>query len=129
MHTQLVKSCRMMYNSSITNYEVNIMQQISDQDWNLFCNRLPEWQERYVESVIDFFQTVLDSDTTASGKFWKLEKMIREAQGYAGVRLPYQRRRANTVYNLRALLRQNVIGKEDLEGFSEELLQEVRKKL
>ena len=94
------------------------MQKYSDEDWELFRNKYPEWIERYMGQMIASYQTILDTDTTASNKFWTLEQRIHQDRLSAGAILPFRMTRGNMLYNLKALLRDGVIGMEELDEFS-----------
>lgn len=100
----------------------------SEQDLALFKSRLAVWQERYLAAVVVSYQSILDSDTTASNKFWKLGERVDRDIRYSALQLPYQMDRANVEHNLRALLKDGAIREADLEGFSEELRKAVKEK-
>lgn len=52
---------------------------ISKKDWKLFQEKLPDWQENYMEGLIKDYVDFLRSNTKhASEKFWELEKRIKE---------------------------------------------------
>lgn len=63
---------------------------------------------------------LLNADGAASEKFWALDRRIREDRRSAGVII--EMRRSVLLTNLCRLLDEGVIGIEDLEGFSEELV-------
>lgn len=51
--------------------------QISEHDWKIFRNKIPDWQERYMERLATDYITLLQSEKKASAKFWELEKRIK----------------------------------------------------
>ena len=51
--------------------------EIKKSDWKLFGERLPEWQEHYMEQLEKQYVDLLQSDAPASEKFWELEKRIK----------------------------------------------------
>ena len=53
------------------------MYQFEEKDWKLFREKLPEWQEAYMERLIKEYAELLNSDKAATGKFWALDKRIR----------------------------------------------------
>ncbi len=63
------------------------MMEISKADWKLFRERLPEWQESFMERLDREYIELLGSDKPASEKFWALEKRIRQDKRLPGVRL------------------------------------------
>ncbi len=45
---------------------------ISKSDWKLFREKLPEWQEKYMEKLVGEYITFLSQDDkAASDKFWE----------------------------------------------------------
>ena len=98
--------------------------EISKTDWKLFCDMLPEWQERYMERLDDEYSKLLsDKDKPASERFWEVDKLIRLDKKNPGVLL--ELRKSNTVIDIMRLLRNDVITMEDLKDFSEELREAV----
>lgn len=59
-----------------------------------------------------------------SEKFWKLDKRIRSDKGNPGVQL--EMTRTNFIYNIIALINNDVISIEALEDFSDELKETVK---
>ena len=49
---------------------------INESDWKLFRQKLPVWQEAYIDSLNREYASLLAGTGTASDKFWKLEKRI-----------------------------------------------------
>ena len=62
---------------------------------------------------------LLSGDWDPSEKFWQLEKRIRSDKRNPGVQL--EMTRTNFIYNIIALINNDVISIEDLEDFSDEL--------
>jgi hypothetical protein len=54
------------------------MVEISKSDWKLFRERLPEWQEHYMERLTKEYIELLSSPGNASDHFWELEKRIKK---------------------------------------------------
>ncbi len=100
------------------------MIEISKADWKLFRERLPKWQEHYMERLTKEYIELLSSSKPASSRFWELEKRIKEDRRHPGVILEMRRSRAP--WNIASLLEENVITLEDLDGFSQDLIDEVR---
>ena len=47
---------------------------ISKRDWKLFQDKLPAWQEKYMECLImDYIDFLKDNTKKASDRFWQLE--------------------------------------------------------
>ena len=96
-----------------------MMPDISKADWKLFRERLPEWQEAYMERLTRQYIDLLSSEEPASKKFWDLEKRIREDKRMPGVQLELEKSQVG--WDLIRLLRAGVITESDLAGFSEDL--------
>ena len=52
-----------------------------EKDWKLFREKLPEWQEAYMERLAKEYMELLSSDRQASDKFWELDKRIKGISG------------------------------------------------
>ena len=99
------------------------MMEISKADWKLFRERLPEWQESFMERLDREYIELLGSDKPASEKFWALEKRIRQDKRLPGVLL--ELRKSEMGWDLVRLLGDGVITDSDLEGFSDDLRETV----
>ena len=98
--------------------------EVSKQDWKLFQDRIGEWQESYIEKLNDEYIEILTTEGKASEKFWTLEKRIKEDKKHIGVLI--ELRKQNVPFDIVSLIKDDVIGFEDLEGFSDELQGTVR---
>lgn len=83
-----------------------------------------EWQENYMDRLNKEYIEILNGNEDASEKFWKLEERIRKDKKHPGVMLELNKR--NMIYDIVTLIRDNVIRIESLEGFSEELKEQVQ---
>lgn len=95
------------------------MLDISKADWKLFRERLPGWQEAYMESLNREYIELLSGKEPASKKFRALEKRIRKDKRQPGVQL--ELKKSDVGWDLIRLLGDGVITASDLEGFSEDL--------
>ena len=59
--------------------------EISKADWKLFRERVPEWQEHYMEQLVKGYINLLSSPGNASDHFWELEKRIKRDKKHPGV--------------------------------------------
>ena len=98
---------------------------IKKSDWKLFRERLPEWQEKYMERLVEEYVELLKSDALASDKFWELEERIKQDKRKPGVHLTLEKK--NVDIDLKQLIKDEVIGFKDLDGFSPELIDRVVK--
>ena len=96
------------------------MYRSEEKDWKLYREKLPEWQEAYMEQLIEEYAELLNSDKTASEKFWALDKRIRADRQRLGVRVN-EVTRSKLQNILTGLIIENVITEDDLQDFSEEL--------
>ena len=96
----------------------------TERDWKLFRSRIAGWQERYMDKLNNEYVELLRSEGTPSEKFWALEKRIREDKRAAGVRV--EMRRSILVRNMASLYAEGAIADEDLEGFSDDLVETLK---
>ena len=99
--------------------EVLQEQQFTKRDWALFRSKIGSWQEAYMGRLCDEYIELLSGDGDPSEKFWQLDKRIRSDRRNPGVRI--EMTRTNFLYNIIALINNNVISIEDLKDFSDEL--------
>lgn len=100
------------------------MVEISKKDWKLFRERLPGWQEHYMERLIREYIEMLSAPGNASDHFWELEKRIKKDRKHPGVLL--QVRKSEAIWDIAAFVGYEVISLDDLEGFSDDLIEAVR---
>lgn len=100
------------------------MVEISKRDWKLFRERLPEWQERYMEQLAKEYIELLSTPGNASDHFWELDKRIKKDRKHPGVIL--EMRKSDAIWNIALLVRSKVITMDELDGFSEDLVEYVK---
>jgi hypothetical protein len=100
------------------------MVEISKSDWKLFRERLPEWQEHYMERLTKEYIELLSSPGNASDHFWELEKRIKKDKKNPGVLLEV--RKSEALWDIAAFVGRGIITMDELEGFSEELIEAVQ---
>jgi len=98
--------------------------EITERDWKIFRKKIPDWQECYMERLVEDYITFLQSEKTASTKFWELEKRIRQDKKCPGVLIDM--RRSTAVNNIINLVLDEVISLDDLEEFSDDLKEAVK---
>lgn len=99
---------------------------ISEKDWKLFRNDLPNWQERYMEKLVEEYMEILSDDRNASDKYWALEARLKADKRNPGV-LITDISRSNFYDHLVSLVRYKVITMDDLNDYSEETKEVVRR--
>ena len=67
---------------------------------------------------------LLNSNEDASKRFWTLEERIKKDKKHPGVMIELSR--SEMIWDLARLIQLDVITEDDLDGFSEELIEEVR---
>lgn len=92
---------------------------IKEKDWKLLRNKLPEWQERYMERLLQEYESVIHEDKPASTRFWALDKHIKEDKKNPGV-LVDDVRRSTALYLIADLVQHHVITMDELHDFSDE---------
>ena len=97
---------------------------ISKSDWKLFREKLPDWQERYMEDLTKKYIELLSSPGNASDHFWELEKRMKKDKRHPGVLL--EMNKSDAIWDIAMLVAENVITMDDLEGFSQDLFDAVK---
>ena len=98
--------------------------QISERDWKIFRKKIPDWQECYMERLEMEYIALLQTDKSASAKFWALEKRIKQDKKSPGVIIDM--RRSTAINNIINLILDEVISLADLEDFSDDLKETVK---
>lgn len=101
------------------------MNKFSEKDWKLFRSKIADWQENYMDRLNKEYIELLSGEGNLSDKFWALEKRIREDKKDCGVQCEMSR--SNQSYIMMSLLNEGAITLEDLEGFSDELREIMRR--
>ena len=100
------------------------MVEISKSDWKLYRERVGSWQEHYMEKLVKQYIKLLSSPGNASDHFWELEKRIQRDRKHPGVII--ELRKSEAIWDIAMFIQKNVIKMEDLEGFSDELIEAVK---
>ncbi len=100
------------------------MVEISKKDWKLYRERLPEWQEHFMERLVKEYMELLSSPGNASDHFWELEERIRKDKKNPGVLLDV--RKSNAIWDIAAFVGRGIITMDELDGFSQDLIDAVR---
>ena len=96
-----------------------MIKEISEKDWKIFREKLPTWQEAYIEKLNQEYVEILNSSKVSSEKFWELEKRIKTDKHKTGVICDM--RRSKLVENIISLISEGVIIADDLSEFSDDL--------
>lgn len=98
--------------------------EVSKKDWKLFSKKIGSWQEDYMERIIKNYIDFLNSDFPASTKFWDLYEKIKEDKNSPGVILTMRKKKM--VFDIVDLINDGVITINDLDEFSDELIENVK---
>ena len=96
------------------------MHEISKADWKKFQEKVPLWQERYMEGLLQEYMEILSSPDPASKRFWELAGRIKNDRSHPGVQLSL--RKSEAFWDIVSFLRMKVITMDDLDGFSRDLI-------
>lgn len=93
--------------------------EISEKDWKLFREKLPTWQDTYIDKLNQEYIEILSSSDNPADKFWELEKRINTDKHKTGVAC--DTRRSKMVENIISLIIEGVITIDDISEFSDNL--------
>ena len=92
---------------------------VSKTDWELFIEKLPSWQESYMDKLISEYIDLLKANALPSERFHELDKRINQDKKKKGVRI--RMNRENVITDIASLMHDQAITLDDLQGFSSEL--------
>ncbi len=95
------------------------MKSITKADWKLFMEKVPEWQEAYMERLLKEYVNLLQCKKPASTKFWDLEKRIKKDKKNPGVQM--QLDKGEAIFDIVTMINLGIITQEDLADFSKDL--------
>ncbi len=90
-------------------------------DWKVYREKISGWQESYMERLVQEYIEYLQKDIPASTKFWEMEKRVKTDKKKPGVLIEMSK--SNMIWDIARLIHEGVIIIDDLEGFSEELIE------
>lgn len=98
--------------------------EVTKQDWELFRQKLPGWQEAFMDKLNHDYMELLSGEGDPSDKFWALHKRLREDAQKTGVRA--EMRRSAMPHLICSLLNEGAITMDDLAEFSEDLQEHIK---
>ena len=98
--------------------------EVSKKDWKLFRACIGGWQEAYMERLTKEYIDLLSGDENASDKFWELEERIKKDKKHPGVLI--ELRKSTAIWDIAYFVRDKVITMDELEGFSNDLIDVVK---
>ena len=96
-----------------------MIKEISENDWKLFREKLPIWQDTYMDKLNQEYIEILSSSDNPADKFWKLEKRINTDKHKTGV--VCDMRRSKMVEKIISLITEGIITIDDISEFSDNL--------
>jgi len=100
------------------------MVEISKADWKLYRERLPEWQEHFMEELVKEYIELLNSPGNASDHFWKLEERIKNDKKNPGVLIEV--RKSDALWDIAMFIKRKIITMDSLDEFSDDLKDAVK---
>ena len=97
--------------------------EVTKKDWKLYREKIPGWQEAFMERLIASYIKYLEGKESASTKFWELEKKIKRDRKNPGVLIELNKQ--DMPFDLIRLIHEGVINVNDLDEFSDELKETV----
>lgn len=98
--------------------------EIKETDWKLYCSRIADWQETFMEKLLNEYMTIINDEKLPSERFWELHDRLKEDSTKTGVIA--RNARSSMIHNILNLLQEGAITDEDLEGFSDDLIERVK---
>ena len=96
----------------------------SKSDWKLFQSRIGGWQENYMERLNQEYVKLLTGDMHPSEKFWALDKRLHRDKKKPDVQLMLSKNEMG--FQIAELIQDGAISFDELDGFSEELIHDVK---
>lgn len=94
--------------------------EISKQDWVLFKEKVPVWQENNMAGLIQsYVQLLQDEKMDASDRFWELEKRINKDRRTPGVVIELHK--DSMLWDLARFVSDGLVSEEELAEFSEDV--------
>ncbi|MBO5318915.1 MAG: multidrug transporter [Ruminococcus sp.] len=98
--------------------------EIKETDWKLYRSRIGDWQEAFMEKLINEYMAIINDKKLPSERFWELHDKIKEDSTKTGVIA--RNARSSMIHNILNLLQEGAITDKDLDGFSNDLIERVK---
>ena len=100
------------------------MVEVSKADWKLYRERLPEWQEHFMEDLVKEYIELLSSPGNATDHFWELEERIKKDKKNPGVLIEV--RKSDALWDIAMFVQRKIITMDNLDGFSDDVKDAVK---
>jgi len=97
-------------------------------DWKLFQEKLPEWQEAFMDKLNHEYIEILNGDGQPSDRFWNLDDRIKKDKRLTGV-VCRDMEKSNMFEDIMSLIAEKAISADDLSEFSDELQTAVKARI
>lgn len=98
--------------------------EINESDWKVYRSRIGDWQEAFMEKLLNEYMTIINDEKLPSERYWELHDKIKEDSTKTGVIA--RNARSSMIHNILNLLQEGAITGEDLEGFSDDLIERIQ---
>ena len=100
---------------------------ISKEDWKVYQTHIVDWQENYIEHLLDEYSSIIKEKSYPSKRYWRLINKINKDKKHPGVIVTLSKKDA--IDQIVSLLVEEVITIDDLKVFSTELQLEVKNRI
>lgn len=100
---------------------------ISKEDWKVYQTHIVDWQENYIERLLDEYSSIIKEKSYPSKRFWRLINKINKDKKHPGVIVTLSKKDA--IDQIVSLFLEEVITIDDLKVFSSELQLEVKNRI
>ena len=100
---------------------------ISKEDWKAYQTHIGDWQENYIEHLLDEYSLIIKEKSYPSKRFWRLIDKINKDKKHPGVIVTLSKKDA--IDQIVSLLLDEVITVDDLKVFSSELQLEIKNRI
>ena len=94
--------------------------EITKGDWKLFREKLPSWQEQYMERLLVEYAQIISGDGAASDRFWALDDRMKRDKKSPGVLMSPSK--SNLPWDLARMIHDGIITMDDMTGFTDDLI-------
>ncbi|MDD7389085.1 MAG: multidrug transporter [Lachnospiraceae bacterium] len=96
------------------------MYEVSKKDWKLYREKIPDWQEAYMERLNkEYVELLTNGEGHASDRFWALDERMKEDKRKPGVQIRVAK--SEMLFQIALLLQDEAITMEDLNDFSQDI--------
>ena len=98
--------------------------QVKESDCKNFREKLPKWQEDYMERLVKGYASLLAENKPASYKYWELRKRINQDKKCSGVVM--ETIISTMIIEVAGMIVDGVITLDDISDFSDEFKESIK---